>query len=205
MKQQAVHPLAALVASLAEAAELDDAAKALVEPTCTPRDYIRALAAASLEVEAIKFLAHLLPRREAVWWAWMCARSGTPPGDSRQGIIQALAATESWIREPAEKNRRAAFAAAESATLETAAGCAALAAFLSGGSMAPAGIAEVPPPPFGTSRAVFGSLVLSAVSSEPERGQERLEDFLAKGLELAERIKLWESLERTAANPPAPA
>jgi len=193
----ATHALAPLVARLVDAAELEPEALELRDPSLGPKEYIEAMAKAGQHIDAIKFLAHLLPRREAVWWAWMCARREAGPNPEPE-IAVALEATETWIGEPTDQNRRAAMQAAEAASFETAAGCAALAAFLSGGSLAPPELPEVAPPRFVAARAVFGSLVLSAVSVQPERAPERFRRFLAYGLELADRIKLWESLERKA-------
>ncbi|MQA92173.1 MAG: hypothetical protein GEU90_18435 [Gemmatimonas sp.] len=189
------HSLAPLVTRLVSAAELEGEAVAQVDPGHGPKEFIDALAEVGLYPDALKFLAHLLPRREAVWWAWMCARKEA--GEDREPELDlALKATERWVAEPTDEHRRAAMKAAEGATYETAAGCAALAAFLSQGSMAPPNVDEVPPPRFATARAVFGSLVLAAVAVQPERAQERFRRFLGFGLELAERIHLWETLER---------
>src|SRR5690349_11369158 len=163
----ALHPLASLVEKLSEAAELESPALELVDPARGPREFLAALAEADQHVDAIKFLAHLLPPREAVWWAWMCARGAAGEGASAE-VREALAATERWISQPTDAHRRAAMVAGEAAGLDTPAGCAALAAFLSGGSLAPPDLPEVPPPHFGTARAVFGSMVLAAVSTEPE-------------------------------------
>lgn len=192
------HPLAALAVQLSTAAELDPEALALLQPAQGPREFLDALAQTTRHPDALKFLAHLLPRREAVWWAWMCARLAPDPA-APPAAQAALDATERWIAQPSEENRRAAMRAAEAATFATPAGCAALAAFLSGGSVAPASAPEVPPPPFAAARAIFGSLVLSAVSHQPEQAPERFALFLRYGLELAERIRLWSALPHPAA------
>src|SRR5579872_3714960 len=39
---------------------------------CAPLDYARRLRASARPSDAIVFVAHLLPRREAVWWARQC-------------------------------------------------------------------------------------------------------------------------------------
>lgn len=189
----AAHPLASLVERLCEAAALEPPALELRDPAQGPREFLATLDEAEQHVDALKFLAHLLPPREAVWWAWMCARrqAGDDVGPEVQ---QALDDTERWISQPTDQHRRAAMAAGEAAGFDTPAGCAALAAFLSGGSLAPPEVTEVPPPLFGAARAVFGSLVLSAVAVEPEKAPERYKTFYAHGTELASRIRLWDSL-----------
>src|SRR5690606_25761304 len=123
----ATHALAPLVARLVDAAELEPEALELRDPSLGPKEYIEAMAKAGQHIDAIKFLAHLPPGREAVWWAWMCARREAGPNPEPE-IAVALEATETWIGEPTDQNRRAAMQAAEAASFETAAGCAALAA-----------------------------------------------------------------------------
>jgi hypothetical protein len=191
------NPLAYIVAQVAMVAELEPPAQALQRPAFGPREYLGALLEADQHADAVKFLAHLLPRREAVWWAWMCAKKGLGKTPLKEEHA-ALTATEKWIAEPTDENRRAALEAANAATLESPAGCAALAAFLTGGSLAPPGMAEVPPPRYAAAKAVFGSLVFSAVTVEPEKAPEKFRKYLSDGMELAERIALWESLDRAA-------
>lgn len=191
------NPVAYIVSQVASAAELEPEAQALLTPAMGPREFVTAMAEAQLHVDALKFLAHLLPRREAVWLGWLCAKKELEKQltGEEQG---ALAATERWIREPTDANRRAALDAATAATLESPAGCAALGAYLSGGSMAPVDLEMVPPPRYATARAVFGCLILTAVQTEPEKAPERYKKYLGDGLELAERIDLWKSVDRAA-------
>ena len=70
-----------------------------------PRDFIEQLVAKGLFPDAVRVIAHALPRREAVWWAWVCARkdSGAEPAPPIQA---ALDATERWIVQPTDENRR---------------------------------------------------------------------------------------------------
>lgn len=191
------NPVSYIVSQVAGAAELEPEAQALLAPEMGPRDYVVAMSEAELHVDALKFLAHLLPRREAVWLGWLCAKKELDKKLTSEEEA-ALAATERWIREPTDANRRSALDAATSATLESPAGCAALGAYLSGGSMAPAELEAVPPPRYATARAIFGCLVLTAVQAEPEKAPEKYQRYLADGLELAERIDLWKSVDRAA-------
>jgi hypothetical protein len=198
------NPLSYIVAQVTAVAELEPPAQALQRPAFGPKEYLGALVEGEHLADAVKFLAHLLPRREAVWWAWMCAKKGLGKAPLKEEHA-ALAATEKWIAEPTDEYRRAALEAANAATLESPAGCAALAAFLSGGSLAPPGMAEVAPPRYAAAKAVFGSLVFSAVIVEPEKAPEKFRKFLNYGLELAERIELWDSLDRAARAATTPA
>ena len=178
------------VAQIGSLAGLGDEANALLPGKQAPQEYLTLLVEKGLFSDAVKFLAHALPKREAVWWAWFCARraAGSEPPPK---IKASLEATEKWIAQPNEQNRRAAKAAADSATFGTAAGCAGLGAFLSGGSMAPPEAPVVPPAADLTAKAVAGAVTFAAVASEPEKAPEKFRAFLDQGLDVAKRIKLW--------------
>ena len=178
-------------AELCAVSDLGDEAKALIAGEVpAPRAYIAQLIERELHGDAIRFIAHALPRREAVWWAWVCARkvAGAEP---KPTIKAALDATERWIVQPTEEHRRQALHFGEAADFGTPAGCAALAAFMSAGSLAPPNAPPVPPDEFMTAKAVAGSVTLAAVTVEPERAAEKFVEFAKVGLEVADRTKLW--------------
>jgi hypothetical protein len=128
-------------------------------------------------------LAHALPKREAVGWAARCARlSGGPKSPEQQTALEAV---ERWRLEPSEELRRAALAAAEKAQLNNPAGCAALAVFFTGGSLAPPDVPVVPPGEGLTARAVAGAVLMAAVVSEPEKAEEKYQRFLEQGIAAA--------------------
>jgi hypothetical protein len=166
-------------------ADVSPEGKALLAAGQTPGAYIDALAAAGQFADAVRFLAHAMGRRECVWWACVCNRlvldPSTPPV-----ATAALVAAETWCYQPTEEHRRAAHAAAEAATLDHPPSLAAMGAFFSGGSVAPANVPQpVPPGPFHTARMVAGSVILCAVKREPQRAPERYRTFLAQGVEIA--------------------
>jgi hypothetical protein len=129
------------IAEWAAIAELGDAACKLAAHAPDARALAEALAAGH-QVGAVRLLAHLLPQREAVLWAWACAKRSAPTS-AAPAITASLGATEKWIAQPTDEHRRAAMAAAQEAQVATAAGAAGLAAFLSGGSLAPHGAQAV--------------------------------------------------------------
>lgn len=177
--------------AISSVAALTEKAAALVRPDLHPRNYVALLMEQDLFADAVQFLAHALPKREAVWWGWVCARRAA--GDSPAPAIKAaLEATEKWIAQPTEEKRRAAMSAAEGAGFGTAAGCAALAAFFSGGSLAPPDAPVVPPGEYLTAKAVGGSVLLAAVAPEPEKAPEKFKNYVAQGLDVTTRIKLWD-------------
>jgi hypothetical protein len=176
--------------TISTVAELGEEAMALVRPVMHPLDFVALLMEKALYPDAVRFIAHALPKREAVWWGWVCARRAA--GDNPQPKIKAsLEATEKWIAQPSEDNRRSAMAAAQKAELGTAAGCAGLAAFFSGGSLAPPEAPVVPPGEFLSAKAVSGAVIFAAVAKEPERAPEKFKIFVAQGVEVTNRVKIF--------------
>nr|WP_255575294.1 hypothetical protein [Caldovatus aquaticus] len=173
-------PLAPLLPRL----ELDAEGAALLDGAADAAQGVERLAAARRMPEAMRLIAHALPKREAVWWACMCARAvpdpALPPPDRA-----ALEAAERWVRRPDEASRRAAEAAAQQTRFRSPEAWAAMGAFWSGGSMAPPGQPAVPPAEHLTGVAVAGSVVLSAVRLRPERQDARFERFLASARDIA--------------------
>jgi hypothetical protein len=159
----------ALAAKVCEQFELDDQAKPLLEPQLTVRQFFVVLGKQQMHADAARLLAHALPKREAVWWAAQCVRVAF--GDQLG---------------PADK----AAAAAEKTKHETAAGWAAGAAFWSGGSIAPAGLPEVPPKETLTAQAVVVAITMSA-ASDPKRMAARQVEFLALGARVADGEVRW--------------
>jgi hypothetical protein len=143
-----------------------------------------------LPMDAVRFIAHALPRREAVWWAWVCARKSAGESPKPQ-IKAALDATERWVVQPTEEHRRQALHFGEAADFGTSAGCAALGAFMSGGSLGPPDAPVVPPGEFMTAKAVSGAVILAAVTPEAAKAPAKFEEYVKLGLEVADRTKLW--------------
>lgn len=174
-------PLAPLLPWLTLAAAI----RPLVESLATAEEAIARLEAAGHGTEACQLAAHALPKREAVWWACMCARATPDPKATPEDAL-ALEAAETWVRRPEEAARRAAMAAAERANFRSTEAWAAVGAFWSGGSMAPEGQPVVPPPDHLTGHAVGGGVVLAAVRIAPQQLEARLQRFLASARDIAQ-------------------
>jgi len=177
--------------AISTVAELGEEAMAEVRPELHPLDFVALLMEKAFFPDAVRFIAHALPRREAVWWGWVCARRSAGENPPPK-IKAALDATEKWIAQPNEDNRRLAMAAAEKAELGTAAGCAALAAFFSGGSLAPPEAPAVPPGEYLAAKAVAGAVIFAACAKQPELAPEKFRSFVAQGVEVTNRVKVWE-------------
>ncbi len=173
-------------------ADLGESAQTLLRGEPGPRSYLARLLEAELFAEAVRFLAFALPKREGVWWAWVCARKAAG-GEPNPPVKAALEATERWIVQPSEEHRRQAMREAQAADFGTAAGCAALAAFLTSGSIAPPDAPVTPPGEFMTAQAVAGAVTLAAVTVDPEHAPDHFREYLQLGLEVAERTKLWDA------------
>ncbi|NGM19855.1 hypothetical protein G3576_07495 [Roseomonas stagni] len=165
--------------------ELEPPALSLLDGLPTAAEGILKLEAAGLRNEAARLAAHALPKREAVWWGCMCARAVPDPA-LLPVDADALLAAEAWVRKPNEETlRRAAMEAAQRTAFRSPEAWAAVGAFWSGGSMAPAGQPVVPPPDHLTGVAVSGGVVLAAVRLRPERAQDRLARFLVAARDIA--------------------
>jgi hypothetical protein len=169
---------------------LEKAAAPLLKDGQTPKQLFDLLLEKGHLLDAVRLLAHSLPKREAVWWALQCARQahGANPAPP---VAQALAATEKWVTDPKEENRRAAQAVAEAAGVGTPAGCAAMAAFWSGGSLAPPAAPVVPPPEHLTGHGAGCAVMLAAVLSEPEKAEQKHRAFLKLGSDVAAGANRW--------------
>jgi hypothetical protein len=75
-------------ADIAAVAELGEEAMGLLRPEIAPPDYVALLMSKKLYADAVRFVAHALPKREAVWWGWISAKraAGRGPSAQNQGI-----------------------------------------------------------------------------------------------------------------------
>jgi hypothetical protein len=173
---------------LSERAKLGEEAKALLKDEHTPRQFLELLIGKELFLDAVRFLSHALPKREAIGWGCLCVRHSLGTQDASK-ISESHVAAERWVSSPDEENRRAAKVAADKEGLESPSACLAMATFFSGGSMAPANLAPVAPPDTATPQLVAGAIMMSAVKSQPEKAPEKYRVFLQKGMALMARVK----------------
>jgi uncharacterized protein DUF6931 len=169
---------------------LSPEALALLDATVAPRPYLDRLRDAGLYLDLITFLAHALPKREAVWWGCRCVRMAVGP-EPKPEVADALKAAETWAAAPGDVNRRKAYPAAEAAGFAHPAGSVAVAAFFSGGSLAPPNLKEVPPADHLTGTCVAAAVQTAAVLNEPAKADDAYQAFLAVGLEVARGKDRW--------------
>jgi hypothetical protein len=155
------------------------------EPTDDPpAAFLQKLSAEGNIQDAVTFCAHLLPRREAVWWACGCARLLI--GDILQSKAAGLLAAEAWVYEPDEKHRQAALDIGQQSDSNDALTWLALAAGWSGGLLSAHPVKPVPVPPYMTARAARVAVILSSAAVKTDDRLPRLRDCIAGGIKLAE-------------------
>ena len=153
--------------------------------------FLERLLAGEYYDDAVRFLAHALPKREAVWWGCLCLGYALNLGSDSQ-IPAALQIAVRWVVDPSELNRRAAESAGEGTQLTTPIGCVAMAAFWSGGRTQPPVSHGVSPPEFRTAKAVADGILLAAAQGVPTQVANRLRQSLALGIGVANDKYLWQ-------------
>ena len=147
-------------------------------------DFLQQLIAQQHYPDAVRLLAHALPKREATWWACLSARHGiteTTPANQ----IKAIELAEAWVYKPTDDNRRPTLAAAEATAYNNAASWAAIAAFWSGTDISPTPLAVIPPSEKLYAKAVTGAIMLAATLGEAEHIKDKYQLFLKQGLHIA--------------------
>src|SRR5438874_13023943 len=176
--------------AIAAHVRLSPEAAQLLRSGLSPRAFFELLAERDLTSDALRFLAQAMPKRRAVWWGCLCAWHNRRP-ELEAAEAAALRAAVCWVLEPTEERRRAAEQPGREAKFSTPAGCLAMAAFWSGGSMTRPELPVVRPPAHLTGRLVGGTVLLAAARHEPLRYRFRCREFLALGRAAAAGVNLW--------------
>jgi len=151
---------------------LPPAAHALLRQEMDPLEFAAALVANKHYAAGIDFLAHALPPREAIWWAYLCmqhARGGAWSEPERAALIAGVR----WVLQPGEENRAAAKATAPGAGLASLPGLIAMAVFLTGS-------------PGGASKSIAIAVKAAATKNDPARLLDTQRLFVNLGIEVAE-------------------
>lgn len=158
---------------------------ALSRTESPPLSFLNSLITMGLFVDACHFLAHALPKREAAWWAYICAEQAEKkhPNPLCQ---QALEKIKQWVYQPTDENRRAVQIFTEKLGFDTASAWAANAVFWSGGSITAPENPDVMPPENLSAHAVAGTVMLAATLYRPEGAVANYQHFLAQGINIAE-------------------
>lgn len=148
-----------------------------------PEDYALELQTGEEPLQAVTYFAHVLPKREAVWWGMNCV-AGLDANRSEEDK-QVLALSETWVREGDEDARAAVHAAAEAARNDSASVWIGFAAGWSGGSLSPSPEHRVDMPDDLTAKAVNAAVLIALGTLDPGARDEALKSCLSAGLSFA--------------------
>lgn len=164
------------------AVAMDSESSSLPEEGVDPRTYYASLKAGGELDRALAYLGHALPRYEAVAWAAHMVRTMPSQAGAQPLNRQALDRTLQWVEEPNDDYRRAAHQAAEAAGRESPERLLAMAAFTSGGSIAPPDLPPVNPP-----QDVCGRIAAAAVLVAAHRSGDSAK-AIAAALDVGEQV-----------------
>ncbi|MDR3676327.1 MAG: hypothetical protein P4N24_12610 [Acidobacteriota bacterium] len=169
-------------------AKVGDEAKALLTDQFSTKQFLSLLVEKEMFGDAIRVIAYLLPKREAIGWGCLCLRHVlTSQKDKPLPNVQMAA--ERWVSAPNEENRWAAKETADKEDPKTPSGLLALAVFFAGYSMAPPNVQPVPPPEHVTSEIVAGAVQLAGVVNEPEKANKKYKVFMQKASAMIARMQ----------------
>ena len=155
---------------------------AYLTPSLSPQSFLTLLDRGGHYSDAVRFLAFALPVREGVWWA--CMTGLAIPGATSADPDPAYSAAQDWVYDTSDARRFLCLRAAESVRSATPGAYAALAAFWSGGSMAPEGLPEVVPDPVLAPTGVAASILLAVAAGDPAGADGFFRDAIRRGVDI---------------------
>jgi hypothetical protein len=170
--------------------EVSTSAQKVLSNGVTPRQFVEQMVQLGQYTDAFDFLAHALPRRDAIWWACLSVRHCQGPALPPEEFAALKAAVE-WVLEPDEPKRHAAHAAGRTAGFGTPAGGVAVAVYRSGGSLGPGSFADAPPGQFMTAAAVSNSISKASATAAPGAISEVLRELVELGISIADGKFTW--------------
>ena len=131
---------------------------------------------------AVRFLALGLPKRERVWWGYVCAETIEPKKEDQkvQSLYQLL---KEWIRTLGEEERWAIRSLCDALGMYTPISWVGMSAFWSGGNIAQESPHPVEASPFMSGHAIANAVMMS--SEKTPQATEALKRFLRKGMHIA--------------------
>jgi uncharacterized protein DUF6931 len=148
-----------------------------------PEEYATELQQGADPMSALAYFAHVLPKRESVWWGMKCVAGLDQAKNETDREILAL--SETWVRDGDEESRVAVHSAAEASKGDHAAVWIGLAAGWSGGSLSPNLDHRVEMPDDLTAKAVHTALLIAFGTLEPAKRQDALNSCMSAGLSFA--------------------
>lgn len=152
--------------------DLAPEARALLCEGMQPPEFVSAVVAHKHYAAGIDFLAHALPAREGIWWAYLCMQHvcGENLSDPEKA---AVTAGVRWVLQPSEENRIAVKQPAEAAGVASLPGLLAMAVFQNGNRGA-------------FSKSIAMAVKVAATQGDPSRLLHTQRLFVNLGIEIAE-------------------
>ncbi|MCK5336973.1 MAG: hypothetical protein KAQ67_12470 [Gammaproteobacteria bacterium] len=164
--------------------ELEEMGIDLLRDDIKTAEFLELLISNESYTDAINLLSHSLPKREAVWWACICAKQ--QDDETKDELYdETLKIAEKWVYDPSEKNRRVAEFYAEKGKYETAAAWAAAAAFWSGDSIVAENEPKIAPDEYLYAHAVSGSILTSACMQDKDDTSDIFKKYIEHGINIA--------------------
>ncbi len=163
---------------------LDSTSLELLEPDMRPEAYIEALSSAEKWTDAVAVMARALPRREAVWWACLCAALMDGLSENKEEIL-ALKTAEKWVYKPSEENRRNAFVQAQKSDKPSAGTLSCMAVAFGGGKLALSKDQSIDFDASVFTEIVAAVVMISASENDGLHINQRLKQFLHNAKDIA--------------------
>jgi len=173
---------------LCQRAKVEAEAMALLTDDSTTKEFITLLVEKKLFRDAIRLVACMLPKREAVGWGCLCVRHAQSLVPDKP-LPPVHSVVERWVSAPNEDNRWAAKQAADQNDPKTPSGLLAMAVFFAGPTMAPPNLQAVPPPDNATAELVGNVIILAGVLQQPQKAEEKYSVFMQKASTLIARLQ----------------
>ena len=152
---------------------LPPSARALLREGMEPSEFVAVLVTNKQYAAGIDFLAHALPAREGIWWAYLCMQHACG-GEHSEPERAAVIAGVRWVLQPCEEDRAATKAPAEAAGLASLPGLLAMAVYQTGASPGP------------HSKSVAIAVKVAATKGDPAKLLDTQRLFVNLGIEVAE-------------------
>lgn len=135
-----------------------------------------------LYIDAVKFLAHALPKHETILWACNCLQQNELLTSVNEKILEDA---KNWLKNPSENFRQVIEKSNNLSDFANPLTWLALAIFWSEGSLTGPDEPIVVPAPTLTAQASAGAIMLAAVLMEPEAANIKYETYLKLGINIA--------------------
>ncbi len=163
---------------------VDEQSLALLQPDMLPADYLNKLVENGFYADAVLFLAHALPKREAIWWSCLCSRAAVTKESSADDLAS-LSISEKWVYEPDEQKRRMCGTLAEKGQYKSAQNWTAAAVFWSGGSITAEDEPAMEPAPYLYAHAVSGAILNAVGMVDSDDIDATFQKFIQHGVNIA--------------------